>query len=106
MMGFLQGCGPYTVFVPSDKAFKAAGYKDIDCIDGYALQSLLRNHIVSGKYMACDLQSFDSVNAINGKCLTISGNGKKRYINGAKIIRSDLIGSNGVIHVVDKVIQN
>ena len=67
------------------------------------LQSILTYHVVAGKVMAADVVNLKSAKTVNGQAITIStGDGVK--VDGAKVVKTDIECSNGVIHVIDSVI--
>ncbi len=103
----LSGTGPFTVFAPSNAAFAklpAGTVEDLLKPENKAkLTAVLTYHVVAGKVMAADVKP-GKVKTVNGKEATISGKDGAVMIDGAKVIATDLVGSNGVIHVIDTVI--
>ena len=101
----LKGDGPFTVFAPTDAAFEA--------LPEGALQGLLDNpeqlanvltlHVVAGKAKAADVVNVDTVQTVQGTTLDVEQHGGVS-IGGAKVIQADVAASNGVIHVIDRVI--
>jgi uncharacterized surface protein with fasciclin (FAS1) repeats len=104
----LQGSGPFTVFAPTDAAF-AAIQKDVDKLlkpeNKAKLSSILTYHVVSGKAMAADLTDGQELTTVQGSKLKVSIKNGKVMINGANVISADIPASNGVIHVIDKVVM-
>jgi len=102
----LKGKGPFTVFAPTDEAFAKlpAGTLNALLADKAKLSAILTYHVVSGRVMAADVVKLTSANTVNGKPVTIKVDGGKVYINDAQVIITDILTSNGVIHVIDKVI--
>jgi transforming growth factor-beta-induced protein len=103
----LSGSEQFTVFVPTDDAFKKLQAGTMDTLlkdpQGDLLQILLY-HVVNGKVMAADLGKLTSVETLQGGTLPISvSNGVITTIDGANVIVTDIECSNGVIHVVDTV---
>ena len=103
----LRGEGPFTVFAPTDEAFCQAagrhGGKLAQAGKQGKLQSILTYHVVPGKVMAADVVNLKSAKTVNGQAITIStGDGVK--VDGAKVVKTDIECSNGVIHVIDSVI--
>jgi uncharacterized surface protein with fasciclin (FAS1) repeats len=101
----LKGPGPFTVFAPTDEAF-AAVPKDV--LDGLAadktkLAAVLTYHVVAGKVMAADIKPGD-VPTVNGATVKLSAADGKVMVNDATVTTADIVASNGVIHVIDKVI--
>lgn len=103
-----QGTGPFTAFVPTNAAFDKLGKDKLQQLlepqNQDRLTDILIYHIVPGKYMARNLKSM-RLQTINGKYLTITtdNNGEIR-VNGAKVVRTDLVGPNGVVHEIDTVL--
>jgi transforming growth factor-beta-induced protein len=102
----LKGKGPFTVFAPTDEAFAKlpAGTLNALLADKAKLTAVLTYHVVSGRVMAADVVKLTTANTVNGKPVTIKVDGGKVYINDAQVIITDILTSNGVIHVIDKVI--
>ena len=100
----LQEPGPFTVFAPTDEAFRALNEKlDELLADTKALRAVLMNHIVKGSLTASDLASKDGIEALSGTGLTIdTSDGTK--LNGCRIVEADMRAGNGVIHAIDGVI--
>ena len=112
----LSSAGPFTVFAPSEDAFKAVPKSTLDSLlqDKEKLGKLLKYHVVSGKYLAKDvleaLKSNKSVDiaTLQGESVHISQQGTFKKIvkvNDANVTATDIMASNGVIHVIDKVIM-
>jgi uncharacterized surface protein with fasciclin (FAS1) repeats len=102
----LKGEGPFTVFAPTDEAFAAlpAGALDGLLADIPALSDVLLYHVVPGKVMAADVVELTSATTLQGSDLTITVEGDKVMINGATVVQTDIVASNGVIHVIDAVL--
>ena len=98
----LKGEGPFTVFAPSDAAFTAAGIS-LDDFDADTLANILTYHVVSGKVMSTDLSNGMMATALNGGTLVFSISEGSVSVNGANVILANVPVSNGVIHVIDKV---
>ncbi|MDA0597199.1 MAG: fasciclin domain-containing protein [Chloroflexi bacterium] len=102
----LSGDGPFTVFAPTDDAFAAlpdgvvAGLLE----DIPALTDVLTYHVISGSVLAEQVVGLTSATTLQGEDVTIAVNDGSVMIDGAKVIITDIIGSNGVIHVIDAVI--
>lgn len=102
----LKGDGPYTLFAPTDEAFARIPADDLNALlmDKEALTLVLTNHLVRGKVTAEEVVRLDSAETMAGQSVTISSSyGVK--VNDAKVIKTDILASNGIIHVVDKVIM-
>lgn len=104
----LQGDGPFTVFAPTDDAFAAlpAGTLEALLADTDTLTKILTYHVVSGKVMAGDVVGLDGqeVGTVQGENVMVKVDGGNVMINDANVIITDIEASNGVIHVIDKVI--
>ena len=101
----LNSAGPFTVFAPTDAAFAALPPGTLDALlaDKALLTKVLTYHVVSGTYMAKDVVNLRSVNSVQGEAITINPTDGVK-VNGANVIQTDIKCSNGVIHVIDKVI--
>ena len=103
----LQGPGPFTVFAPTDQAFTDAGIDlaALDTPDGKAaLADILLYHVVSGEVPAANVTECMSATAVNGQPLSFTV-GDSVMVNGATVTLADVSTSNGVIHVIDKVLS-
>ena len=101
----LSGEGPFTVFAPTNEAFAAlpAGTLDALLADPEQLAGILTLHVVSGKALAADVVGLTEVTTVAGKVLPISTvDGVS--VGGVSVIQTDIMASNGVIHVIDAVI--
>jgi uncharacterized surface protein with fasciclin (FAS1) repeats len=102
----LSGEGPFTVFAPTDEAFSLIPEEDLNALlaDKEALTAVLTYHVVSGKVMASDVVGLDSAETVNGQRVDIKVWDGKVMIDDATVITTDIEATNGVIHVIDKVI--
>jgi len=102
----LKGKGPFTVFAPTDEAFAKVPQATLDALlkDKKALAGVLTYHVVSGKVMAADVVKLNSAKTVQGKSVNILVKDGKVMINGANVLKTDILCSNGVIHVIDAVI--
>lgn len=104
----LRGEGPFTVFAPTDDAFAKlpeGTLQDLLRPENKAkLQSILTYHVVSGKVMAKDVTTMSSAKTVNGGSFQISQRDGSVMVDNAKVIKTDVMASNGVIHVIDTVI--
>jgi uncharacterized surface protein with fasciclin (FAS1) repeats len=101
----LKGEGPFTVFAPTDEAFAKIPAEDLKAIlaDKELLTSILTYHVVAGKVMAADVVKLESADTIQGTTVAIdTSDGVK--VNNATVIKTDIMTSNGVIHVIDTVL--
>ena len=101
----LAAKGPYTVFAPTDEAFKALppGAYEALLRDSAKLKAVLNYHIVSGHYMAKEVKSGE-VMTLQGSTLTVAGSSSDLQVNGARVKHPDLVATNGVVHGIDVVI--
>jgi uncharacterized surface protein with fasciclin (FAS1) repeats len=104
--GTLSGDGPFTVFAPSDDAFDGlpAGALDLILANTEQLTDLLLNHVHSGNVLSTDLSDGMMVPTLNETELTVSIDGMTVMIDLATVTQADLTASNGVVHVIDKVL--
>ena len=105
LIDMLRSPGQYTVFAPTDEAFKRlpAGSLDAMFKDGRTLKPFLCNHIVKGLVAANDILPGE-IRPMEGRALRAMLDGSRININGATIVESDLRASNGVVHAVDAVL--
>ena len=102
----LQGTGPFTLFAPTDQAFIDAGIDlaALDTVEGKAtLADILLYHVVAGAVPSSAVTGCMSANAVNGQPLSFTV-GTSVMVNGATVTLADVNTSNGVIHVIDKVL--
>jgi uncharacterized surface protein with fasciclin (FAS1) repeats len=104
----LKEKGPYTVFAPSDDAFDKLPKGTVEDLlkpeNKAKLGKILAYHVVEGKVMAGDVKTMMAKTA-NGAELDIKVKGDKVMVNDAKVVKADVAASNGVIHVIDKVLM-
>ncbi len=102
----LQGDGPYTVFAPTDDAFAKLPEGAIDNLlaNPDKLKQVLLYHVVAGKVLASDVVGLTSATTVEGSDISIAVKGDSVMINNAKVLKTDVMASNGVIHVIDTVI--
>jgi uncharacterized surface protein with fasciclin (FAS1) repeats len=104
----LKGAGPFTVFAPTDEAFSKLPAGTLEALlkpeNKPKLQRILTGHVVAGKVMAADVVKTTSVKAVGGNMLTIASHGGAVTVDGAKVVKTDIAATNGVIHVIDSVI--
>ena len=102
----LKGDGPFTVFAPTDEAFKNLPDGALEGLlkDKEALKNVLLYHVVSGKVSSKEVVDLNKATTLNGSDLNIKTNNGKVMINDADVIGADVIASNGIIHVIDKVL--
>ena len=104
----LKGAGPFTVFAPTDAAFSAI-QKDVDNLlkpeNKAKLTDILTYHVVSGNAMAADLEDGQELTTVQGGKLKVAIKGDKVMIGDAQVTLADVVASNGVVHVIDKVLM-
>lgn len=107
----LKGNGPFTVFAPTNEAFNKLPAGTLDNLlkpeNKDALANLLKYHVTSGKLSSSDLsgQNGKDITMLSGQPARIEVRNGSVYIDGAKVIIADIIAKNGVIHVIDTVMQ-
>ena len=101
----LKGKGPFTVFAPTDEAFAKIPKADLDALlkDKAKLSAVLTYHVVAGKVMAADVKA-GKVRTVHGSDLTVTTSGGV-MVDKAKVVKTDIVADNGVIHVIDTVIM-
>ena len=101
----LRGPGPYTVFAPSDDAFKAVPAKTLAELGSNKelLKSVLTYHVVPGKMLAADVKNANS-KTVNGANLALARAGTMVTVEDAVVVQADVAASNGVVHVIDRVL--
>ena len=102
----LKGKGPFTVFAPTDDAFKKLPAGTVEGLlkDIPTLKNILLFHVVSGKVMAADVVKLKSANTVLGKPVAVNVTNGKVAVNDANVVITDIEASNGVIHVIDSVL--
>ena len=101
----MTGPGPFTVFAPTDTAFAAVPADTLNALlaDKALLTKVLTYHVVAGTVMSADLKPEDKT--LEGQNVKITGDATTGFlVNDAKIVAADVVASNGVIHVIDKVL--
>ncbi len=121
LVGALQGDGPFTVFAPTNSAFAKIDSNTLNSLleekNQKALANILTYHVVSGKLTATDVvaalkkgNGSVELKALNGQVLTVMQKDGKIWLkdvngNYSEIVATDVMGSNGVIHVIDTVVM-
>jgi uncharacterized surface protein with fasciclin (FAS1) repeats len=105
LTGLLANGGPYTVFAPHDRAFGQLPEGAVESLLAApeTLTDVVRYHVVPGRLTKADVARRLSAETFQGEDLTISNNGAVR-VDGAHVVRGDIEASNGVIHVIDRVL--
>ena len=105
----LKSEGPFTVFAPTDEAFAQIPAEDLQALltDKEALTKLLTYHVLPTKLMSGQARDVSSAKTVSGDIVRINGSysyGNGIKIDNANVLKADIVASNGVIHVIDRVI--
>ena len=105
LVGALSGEGPFTVLAPTDDAFGDLPEGTLEGLlaDTEKLKTVLLSHVIEGSVLAETVVTLDSATTLSGQTLPISTS-EGVQIAGASVIKTDILASNGVIHLIDKVI--
>ncbi|MDO9358836.1 MAG: fasciclin domain-containing protein [Polaromonas sp.] len=100
----LQGAGPFTVFAPTNEAFKAVPQKTMDALgkDPAMLKDLLAYHVVPGKLGSSEIKS-GPLKTVNGASLAIAKAGEFVTVEDGMVQTANIAATNGVVHTVDRV---
>jgi uncharacterized surface protein with fasciclin (FAS1) repeats len=106
LVSALKQPGPYTVFAPTDAAFKKVPKKTLKALlaNKAKLKAVLLYHVVAGKVTAADVVKLRSAKTLNGKKVRIRVSGRNVFVNTSKVVKADVMATNGVIHVVNRVL--
>jgi len=106
LAGTLSQPGPYTVFAPTDAAFKKVPKATLKSLAKHKakLRAVLLYHVVAGKVPSSEVVMMKSVKTVNGKSVRIRTSNGSVYVNTAKVTKPDVNASNGVIHVINRVL--
>jgi transforming growth factor-beta-induced protein len=108
LVGAVSGPGPFTVFAPTDEAFKKLPAGTVETLlkpeNKAKLQAILKYHVVSGKVMAADVVKVKGAVSLNGQRIDVKVAGGKVNVDAANVVKTDIACTNGVIHVIDSVI--
>lgn len=103
----LSGEGPFTVFAPTNEAFAKLPAGTVESLlkpeNKAKLAGILTYHVVAGKVLAADVKT-SKVKTVQGGELDVVVKDGAVTVDGAKVIKTDIVGSNGVIHVIDTVV--
>ncbi|RZI85258.1 MAG: fasciclin domain-containing protein [Rubrivivax sp.] len=107
LSGALEAPGPVTVFAPTDDAFKAVPAATLDKLskDQELLKSVLTYHVVPGSVKAASLNGNTPLATLNGAQLAVSKAGEFVTVDDGLVTQADLAASNGVVHVIDRVLM-
>ncbi|MBS2020042.1 MAG: fasciclin domain-containing protein [Deltaproteobacteria bacterium] len=104
----LHGEGPFTVFAPTDEAFKKLPPGTVESLlkpeNKEKLKAILTYHVVAGKVPAAEALKLTTAKTVNGKELKLAASGSNLKVGSANVVKADVMASNGVIHVIDTVI--
>jgi uncharacterized surface protein with fasciclin (FAS1) repeats len=106
LAGTLEGKGPYTVFAPTDAAFAKVPKATLTSLakNKAKLRAVLLYHVVRGKVTAAQAMKLHSADTLEGQPVSIRVSGGKVVVGGATVVKANVMASNGVIHVIDKVL--
>ncbi len=109
LVATLIGPGPFTVFAPTDAAFAKLPEGTVTTLlkpeNKAALTAILTYHVVPGTVMAADVVKMTEAKTVNGAMVRITVNNGTVMINNAKVVMTDIVATNGVIHVIDTVLM-
>jgi uncharacterized surface protein with fasciclin (FAS1) repeats len=104
----LKGAGPYTVFAPTDDAFAklpAATLNDLLKPENKKkLQRILTYHVVPGRVSSAEVVKLRTTKAVSGDIIDITASSGTVRVDNARVVKTDIAASNGIIHVIDTVI--
>ena len=104
----LKGKGPFTVFAPTDEAFEKLPPGTVESLlkpeNKAKLVKILTYHVVAGKVLAADVVKLSKAKTVEGSEVKITVNDGKVKVDNANVVKTDIVTSNGVIHVIDAVI--
>ena len=102
----LSGKGRYTVFAPTDAAFAKVPKATLKALaaDKAKLRAVLLYHVVAGRLPAAKVTKLRSATTLNGATVRIRVSGGMVYVNGARVVKPNVSASNGVIHVINRVL--
>ncbi len=106
LAGTLQTKGPFTVFAPTDAAFAKVPKATLAALakNKAKLRAVLLYHVAKGKLTAAKIVTLHSVKTLNGQSLKVRLSHGTVTVGGARVIKTDIGASNGVIHVINKVL--
>ena len=102
----LKQPGPYTVFAPTDAAFAKVPERKLNALlrNRSTLRSVLLYHVAAGELPAADVVQRSSVETLNGKRVRIRARNSNVFLNKARVVTPDVKATNGVIHVINRVL--
>ena len=109
LVSTLKGEGPFTVFAPTDAAFAKLPADTLKNLlkpeNKQQLVAILTYHVVPGKIEAAKVVKLDEAKSVNGKMIDIKVRDGIAMVNDARVTKTDIVASNGIIHVIDTVIM-
>jgi transforming growth factor-beta-induced protein len=106
ILDVLSGAGPFTVFAPSNDAFARDPWLNVSRVD--FITNVLKYHVVAGKALSSDLTNGQRVTTVLGDTVTVhlrqTPTAKEVFINQAEVTTADVIATNGVVHIVNRVL--
>jgi len=109
LVGALKGEGPFTVFAPTDEAFKKLPAGTVESLlkpeNKDKLTDILTYHVVAAKVPAKTAVTLTKAEALNKKTIKVSKKDGGLFLNDSKVVKTDILCSNGVIHVIDAVLM-
>jgi uncharacterized surface protein with fasciclin (FAS1) repeats len=102
----LAADGPFTVFAPTDAAFRklpASAYDEL-LRDTWKLEAILNYHVVPGQVAAKDLKAGEVMTLHGATLMSLPSSSSGLRINEARVVEADLVASNGIIHAIDAVL--
>jgi len=104
----LKGKGPFTVFAPTNEAFAALPKGTVESLlkpeNKAKLVKILTYHVVAGEVKAADVVKVKSAKTVEGSEVKVNVKDGKVFINESEVIKADIMATNGVIHVINKVL--
>ena len=104
----LKGPGPFTVFAPTDEAFAKLPEGTLESLleaeNNKKLVEILKFHVVSGRLTATDVQGLPVADTVQGTSLLLASTETGVTVDGASVLKADILATNGVIHVIDRVL--
>ena len=105
----LKGPGPFTVFAPTDEAFAKLPAGTVEALlkpeNKAKLRRILTYHVVAGSVKAAAVVKLHSAKAVSGDTMRIATQGGGVMVDDARVVKTDIVASNGVIHVIDTVLM-
>jgi len=109
----LNGDGPFTIFAPNNAALETLlAEEEVSTIEelinkkgATALGNILQSHVVAGSYTFAEMLDKDVYVTLGGATLTISDDGEEKLVNNAQFVEADIVSDNGIIHVIDSVVN-